>query len=45
MTRKIKDDIIVVNEKDEFEHLLQVTLAKAIATTSPGYLNLSTFHW
>lgn len=37
MTQKIKDDIVVVNEKYEFEHIPQITLANAIATVNPGH--------
>ena len=44
MTRKIKDDNIVVDGKDKFEHLSQATTATATATTSPGHLNFSAFY-
>ena len=44
MTRKMKDDIVVVDRKDEFEHLLQATIVTAIATASVGHLNLSAFY-
>ena len=40
----MKDDDIVVDRKDEFEHLPQATTATATAITSPKYLNLSAFH-
>ena len=44
MTQKIKDDVVVVHEKDEFEYVLQTTLANTIAIISPGHLNSSVFH-
>ena len=40
----MKDDVIVIDAKDEFKHLPQATLAKAIATASLGYLNLLAFY-
>lgn len=40
----MKDNIIVVDKKNEFEHFLQVTPTKAIGIVSPGHQNLSTFH-
>ena len=44
ITQKIKDDIVVVDRKNEFEHLLQITPARAKVTISPSHLDLSAFH-
>ena len=39
MTQKIKDDVVVIDKKDEFEHVPQATPAKAIAIAILGHLN------
>ena len=44
MIWKMKYVVAVVDKKDEFEHVLQIILANAIATVSLGYLNSSVFH-
>ena len=40
----MKNDVVIIDRKDEFEYLPQATPAKAIATTSSDYLSLSAFH-
>lgn len=42
--RQIKNDVVIVDKKDKFEHVLQTTKANATAIASPDYLNLSAFH-
>ena len=44
MTQQIKDDVVVIDGKDEFEHVAQTTPANATATASLGHLNLSAFY-
>ena len=44
MTLKMKYVVVIVNGKDEFEHVPQTTLANAIAKASSDYLNSSAFH-
>ena len=36
MTWKIKDDVIFIDEKDEFEHLPRATITMVTATASLG---------
>ena len=45
MTRKMKDDVIMVDGKDEFEHLPRVITATATAIVSPRHLSSSAFHY
>ena len=44
MIWKIKDDILIVDKKDEFEHIPQTTSANATVTVTLGHLNSSAFH-
>lgn len=44
MTQQIKDNVVVINEKDEFKYVSQITPANAVEIASPGHLNLLTFH-
>ena len=43
--QKIKDDVVIIDGKDKFEHLPQGTPAKAIAIAIPSHLNSSAFHY
>lgn len=45
MTWKMKDDVIIIDGKDEFKYLSQVTLVKAIAAASLDHLNSSVFYY
>ena len=45
ITWQIKDDIVIVNEKDKFEHVSQTTPRNATTTTSPSHLNSLAFHY
>ena len=45
MTWMIKDYVIIVNGKDEFEHLPWATIVTAIVTASLGYLNSLVFYY
>ncbi len=44
MTWKMKYIVVVVDGKDEFEHVPQITSANAIATARSGHLNSSAFY-
>ena len=44
MTWKIKDNIVIVDGKDEFEYLPRVITVMAIVTVSLGYLNSPAFY-
>ena len=39
MTWKIKDDVVIINGKDEFKHVPKTTPAKVTATSSLSHLN------
>ncbi len=44
MTWKIKYVVVVIDGKDEFEHVPQTTSVNAIVTARSGHLNSSAFH-
>ena len=44
MTWKMKYVVVVIDGKDEFEHVPQTTSANATAIAFSGYLNSSAFH-
>lgn len=40
MTQKIKENVVIINKKDEFEYLPQANLATATRIASSNHLNL-----